>query len=415
MIISLFFIFISAVIFMTYIDRKLWGTIFTPFAVLAWPFLILLTFEYIYLKFHFQYFVLNQNVIVIWLIGLLFFWLAGLFIKLIFKSARIDQLKLQKLSNDTSFTKVKLQRLILVSYPLIIFVGYKVYSLLRKYSFNLADEDFQKNMGSGLIGHSILFLTIITIFLIIFFEKKYFKIHQILIITVTITLSVFYGVKSWIIIPLVSAFFGRLLMKKTKLKVKHILFVLMPFLVFWLIYQISLGFDSSNNDFILKHMLNYMLAGPIGFSEHLNQSLPIGSNPQYAFSPVINIVRFFIGEAPLAVISTYYVEIPTGFNPNVKTFFGTLFIYGGYTFVLTSFVLGLIFYSYLLILCSFLESHMAPFITTLYVFMLGLLFMGWFENYVIHLTLYEAPFFAFLLHYLFKLKINHEDTYISQF
>jgi hypothetical protein len=165
-----------------------------------------------------------------------------------------------------------------------------------------------------------------------------------------------------------------------------------------------LGFESSNDEFIFQHMADYLMAGPIGFSEHLNQNLPIGTNPGYGFTPLINIFRFLIGENPLNPISGYYVTIPTGFETNVKTFFGTLYIYGGFSYLLTSFLLGTIFYGYLLLFCHSLNFKSAPFITALYALMLGLLFMGWFEPYVIQLTFYEIPFWILLLHFLFKIK-----------
>jgi hypothetical protein len=72
--------------------------------------------------------------------------------------------------------------------------------------------------------------------------------------------------------------------------------------------------------------------------------------------------------------------------------------------VLTSFILGIMFYSYLLLFCYSLNFQSSPFVTSLYVFMLGLVFMGWFDIYVIHLSFYEIPFWVLLLHFLFKIK-----------
>jgi len=404
-------IFAIIVVGITYIDGRLWGTYFTPIAILVWPFFILLLISLAYLKANFKQFDLNDILVPIWLIGLLFFWIGGLFVKLIFSKAKINSIHTLAFSNEINITKSKLRLLILLSYPIILGVGLKIYFLLTKFNFNLANQDFRKNLGSGLLAHSILFLTVITIFLIIYFEKTYYKKHQIIIIIFTLLFSIFYGVKSWIIIPLVSAFLGRLLIQKTKLKLKHGLIILIPLVVFWIIYQISLGWSSTNNEFIVRHMADYLLAGPIGFSEHLTQGLPIGTNPEYAFTPLINIFRFIIGEKPLNTISDYFVTIPTGFTPNVKTFFGTLYIYGGYTFIFTSFILGVIFYSYLLIHNYLSNSNFTPFITTLYSFMLGLLFMGWFDIYATQLSFYEVPIIALFLHFIFKLKIKfNEDS-----
>lgn len=408
------FIFAFIIVAITYFDKKIWGTLFTPAIVLAWPFYFLLLTSYIYLKINFYYFELNYKVIPIWIISLFFFWLGSLFIKLVFVNVKINSTQIQTFNTGINITKDQIRLLLVFAYSLILLVGYKVYLLLAKFDNNLADEDFQKMLGSGFIGHSILFLTIITIFLIIYFEKKHYKIHQRFIIFSTLLLSILYGVKSWLIIPLVSSFLGRLLLQKTKLKLKHGLFALVPFFVFWLIYQISLGMNSTNNEFIFTHMRDYLLAGPIGFSEHLNQELAIGTVHEYAFTPVINIFRFIIGEKPLDPISNYFVTIPTGLSSNVKTFFGTIYIYGGHTFFITAFILGIIFYSYLLILSYSLNSKNAPFIATLYAFMLGLLFMGWFDCYVIHLSFYEVPFMATFLHWLLKIKIHNETPSISK-
>jgi len=72
----------------TYVDLKLWGTYFTPTVVLVWPFFILLIISIIYLKANFKQFELNDKVIPIWLIGLFFFWMGGLLVKLIFSNGR---------------------------------------------------------------------------------------------------------------------------------------------------------------------------------------------------------------------------------------------------------------------------------------------------------------------------------------
>lgn len=398
------FIFTIIVAAITIVDRKIWGTYFTPSAVLSWPSLLLFIVSFMYFKISFMHFQFNAIVIIIWIIGLIFFWLGGIFIKLVFFKAKIDPIHLHELNNDYLIKKTNLRVLFLLAYPLIIFIGYKLFTLLSKFNFNLADEEFQKNLGSGVLGHSILFLSVITIFLLIFFQKNYYKIHQVLIIIFTLIFEIFYGVKSWIIIPLISAFLGRLIIQKTKLKLYHALIAIIPFIVFWLIYQISLGMNSNNNEFIIRHMVGYLFAGPIGMSEHLSKGLPIGQRPEYAFTPIINAFRFAIGEKPLDVISNYVVSLPSGFTTNVKTFFGTLYIYGGYTYILTSFMFGLIYYTYLMFFCLFSKFTIAPFMTTLYAFMLGLLFMGWFDNYAIHLPFYEVPIWTTVLHYIFLLK-----------
>jgi len=237
MIFLFFLIFISIVILITYLDLKLWGTIYTPAVVLAWPFLILLLIDYFYLKSNFSYFNLNQNVILIWLLGILSFWSGGVLMKLLFKNTRIGKVQLHTFNDTVYLSEPTLRRLIYILYPLIFIVAFKIYLVLSGYSFNLADEDFQSKLGAGIISHSILLLTIVSVFLIIFFNKNYLRLHQIAIILITLTFSVFYGVKSWIIIPLISSFIGRLLLQKTKFKIKHIIFFIGPFFVFWLIYK----------------------------------------------------------------------------------------------------------------------------------------------------------------------------------
>lgn len=405
MIFFYFLFFIFSALLITYLDSKLWGTIYTPIVILVWPFIFLLIIDYLYLVSNFSYFVLNSKVFLIWFLGMLFFWGGGTLVKMFFLNIKVNKLDLEIFNKDANVSKSKLKLLFLIAYPLIFFVAIKVFFLLSSYGFNLADEDFQQSLGAGLIGHSILLLTIISIFLIIFFNKNFFVVKQVFIIICALIFSVFYGVKSWIIIPLVSSFLGRLLLNKSKLKIKYIFVLILPFFIFWFIYKISLGFDSSNDEFIIGHMADYLLAGPIGFSEHLNQNLPIGNNSGYAFSPLINIYDLIMGNKLENIVSNYYVTIPTGFEPNIKTFFGTLYVYGGYSYLLTSFLFGMIFYSYLLLFCFSLKSRIVPVVTTLYAFMLGLLFMGWFEPYVMNLTFYEVPFWAFILYLLYKIKI----------
>ena len=91
MIFLLFLVFFSVLIGVTYLDWKLWGTIFTPTIVLAWPFIILLIIDSLYMELNYDGFKLNENVIIIWLIGLLCFWSGGVSIKLLFKKIRINK------------------------------------------------------------------------------------------------------------------------------------------------------------------------------------------------------------------------------------------------------------------------------------------------------------------------------------
>lgn len=398
------FIFAIILIAMHSLDFKLWGTKYTPTLVLGSSFFIIFVVCYVYLKLKLKYFELNSFVLPIWLVGLVSFWMGGLFLKLIFPKIKLNALRLQLFKNEFLINKYQLRLLIFLVYPVLLIVAYKVYYILIKFGFNIADEQFQKYLGTGFIAHAILFLTIVSIFLLIFFQKNFYKLHQIVIISGTLIFSILYGVKSWILIPLVAGFIGRLFLSKTTLKFKHILFIIVPFLVFWVVYQISLGLDFSNNKFIFNHMFGYLLSGPIGLSEHLNQGFPIGEKPEYAFTPIINIFRFIIGEKPLDVISNYSLDIPMDINTNVKTFFGTLFIYGGSSFIITSFLLGIILYGYLLTACYSVNTKFSPFIITNYMFMLGLLFMGWFDAYIIHLDFYEVPVLAFILHLFFKIK-----------
>ena len=410
MIITQIFLFLVIFSAIHYIDFKLWGTNYTPTIVLGWPFIFLLLLSSTYYKINFAQFKLNDLVIPIWLIGLLSFWFGGLFMKLIFKNVRINFSQLKLGTDFFSIKKNQLRKLILIAFPIILISVYLIFTLLQKFDFNFADENFQEKLKGGLLGHFRVTLLIITVFLLIFYQKKYFQFYQVFIIIITLIISIAYSVKSWIIIPIVAGFIGRLFLLKTKIKFKHILIIIVPFLMFWLTYQIALGMTSSNNEFIFRHMRFYIFAGPIGFSEHLNQGLSIGTNPVYAFTPLINIFYFIFNEQYYNVVSTFWAILPSGESTNIKSFFGTLYIYGGISYVLTSFILGIIVYSYLVTVCFTIKKRIAPFIVANYSFILAILFMGWFECYLIHLIFYEYIIITILLSFLFKIKI-YENIY----
>lgn len=402
-----FIVFLIIIAFIAFIDKKMWGTLYTPVNVLAFPFFIILSLSYVYLKKNFDHFELNPFVIPIWIGGIVFFWFGSLFWKLIIPSAKMNNAQIKE-QYEFSLKKSELLLLIKIALIIISIAGYKIYVLLENFGFNIANEEFQKKLGVGFIGHTILFLTILCILFLVFFQDFSYKFSLFVIIIITLSFSLLYGVKSWIIIPLISGFIGRLIIRKTKFKAKHVILFMIPLLIFWLIYQISLGFNSSNNQFIFNHMRDYILAGPIGFSEHLNQNFPIGTLPDYAFIPLENIANFLLGQKNISPISDYFVTIPTNFETNVKTFFGTLFIYGGYSYIFVSLIIGIIFYAHLLVLFIFRKKE--PLVLVNYCFMLGLLFMGWFEIYTVHLAFYEVPFLAFIINQILKYRLN-ENTY----
>jgi len=373
------------------IDKWQWGTYFTPITFIGLPFVAVCFLSIIFLN-NLGLPDLRYEVLLIWIVGLLFFWLGGFLWAL-------QKMNMKKLSNKPIALESSSRKQLFL-FGFILFVVYvKAYLIANKHGF-IFNEDFEKDFGSGITGHGMMVLRIVLIYLIITSKKRDF--FSFIIIALTLGLNFLYQVKSWILIPVIAGLVGRIILNKSQVSIgKMLLLPMIAFGVFVGVYTISLGTEVPFS-FFTNHFLHYLFSGTLGMSMHLDYNYPVDDNWVYLFNPLINIFNAITGTEISSNSSDFWIH--TGANwTNVKTFFGTIYIYGGVTKgIIISMIFGMFYYSFLF----FLGISRNIYILVVYVLLLACLFFGWFDSYMMNLTSYEVPVLGILFFLISKSKFN---------
>jgi hypothetical protein len=191
-----------------------------------------------------------------------------------------------------------------------------------------------------------------------------------------------------------SSLFGRLLIYKAKFTFKKAYFLAgIGIALFFVSYSISFGYWAPF-EFVKNHFLLYTNAGLLGFSEYIRLHKDIGVSMKFLFQPIYNIYLKISGQELMNISSNLQILIDKENYSNVKTFFGEIFIYGGFIGgMITSFIWGGITYLFLILNVVFRDTIL--FIA--YLILLAGLFFGWFGIYFNSLAYYEVITASLLL------------------
>ncbi len=142
-------------------------------------------------------------------------------------------------------------------------------------------------------------------------------------------------------------------------------------------------------EFIAKHFVHYFTSGTLGWSYDIDQGIPDRNDFSYIISPFVNIYNAIAGNEPISPVNPFYWNTGITYT-NVRTFFGTLYIYSN----------PLVFATYTITISSFLYLwkvlailHKNIYLYAILFYYCGLLAMGWFEFYFFHLSIIEIPIY----------------------
>ncbi len=398
----IFIVFIIESLVLIQIDRKIWGTYFTPITFISIPYILILTLAILIAPLIGFYEVFWASILV-WCIGLFVFWLPG-FIIGVFFIRRTNRLK-DVFYIDYPFIG-NLKFIKQVTFIIIFLVYYLLLISIKKYGVTFSELETSP-FYSSLSSHLIVLLRYLLVIFIIIYKKEdkmlLFFIFSILLF------SIFHESKSWMLIPVISGIVGRYLLGNLKLEISlkfFIYIVLAIFLVFYITYYFSTGRNLSfheYNAFLIKHIAKYAFAGIISFSEHLRQGAETGIDPSHIFRSFVNLTNFLTGEEIKDIPSNIWTSIePGGFTVNVKTFFGSIYIYSGTMLGILSILL---FGSLHYLLLSFVISFKSLMIHAIYLLWTSMLLFGWFGIYVNNLSFIELPVYGTLLYFINNLRI----------
>jgi hypothetical protein len=265
--------------------------------------------------------------------------------------------------------------------------------------FMIGTEDFGELFCQGIWGHLHRLLHV----LLILYVYKYDKKHRYYLIFIfgILFVTFMYGVKSWILIPLMGGLCMRLYTGKMKLHLSLIIKVLiLGFLVFFVSYFLSLFIAKEGNasievvfKFIVDIFVHYFVSGVLGWSQDLQMGILEHPNFDSLMINIINIVSLVTGDEFIDAINPVFIH--NGIKgSNVRTFFGTIYINSNlFQFVLMTLVFS--FISYLSKIWATVSKSV--YVNTMYFFFMGLLFMGWFEIYYYHLVMIEVPMWIIII------------------
>lgn len=378
------------VVFLSAFDRKIYGTYYTPTIFLAIPYYLILLLSLCtnnYLDFYHLYF----PSIYVWCIGLLLFWITGFIMSATILKKTIVEKHPFKFSITPNIEKIILFLSIITAIisNIRLFRGYRIFG-------ELGGEEFEAYLGSGLTAHIAILLRFLSVFSFICIsfskEEKIRILCHLFVIISALLFCIAYTTKSSLLITLLSGIIARLAIRNKKIKIKWIFpTIILSFLVFFISYSLVFGY-AAPLEFIVHHTLFYLTTGISGLSYYIQHGLSTGISLEMLFMPIINLYNKLSGQPTQDVISQLWTPVGIGQASNVKTFFGTIYIYGGFWGgIFTTLVWSLL--CHLLFILS-LKKNIFFFIT--YIIFLTSLLFGWFDLYFNTVAFYE-----FLLYGLF--------------
>lgn len=387
-------ILIILVIFITIIDKKIYGTYYTPSVMLSFPFLLICILYDLNAE-NLGFYPLNYNVLFIWVFGIIIFWLTGIFTNLIIKVKANSGVKIDRKKEIYFYSN----KIVNFSFIVSLILSYYLINAFQLYNSSGGDA-VEEYLGGGFQGHLIIVLKLVsTLSFISLLGKgnKIFKLKNLYVVCVALSLAVLYATKSGVLILLLSYFFSWILFFNKKIKILYVaIFFGLGFGIFYVSYSMVFGYLAPV-DFIWSHMIMYYVSGTAGMNAYFSQTNIVGVDPELLYRYFFNLFYTITGNQSevKTVISDLWTNIGNGYTINVKTFFGTIYVYGGE-------VLGtmtVIYFSFITHLV-FKLSKINFMALVLYTHLLAMLCFGWFDLYFNSVLFYESIIIAFILSFI---------------
>ena len=396
---AILLILLMEVTVLTVLEYRAWGSFYTPLCILMLPYTFVLLVT-ICIAGNFGYVPFNYDSIWVWIYGLPLFALPSYAIAKLVNQG--DRSLTQTNASHHAISPLDSSQnpippvLLTIGGVVILMLFVKLYTTLSAGFFIFGTDDFADEFsGHGLWAH-IRTLLIPLLILMLYQVGKGCRWLWIPIILM-LTLQFVNMVKGTIIIPIFAALFMRLYTGKTKMNLKLILIVIgLAVLVFFLIYiVIPIMGNGSEADmklvqFVGEHIVHYFTSGTMGWSFDIDQNMPDRKDFEYILAPIVNIVHTIRGEELISVVNRHYWCTGTDITTltNVRTFFGTLYIYSDtWQFVTYTLCLSTFIYAWKAIALI----RRSIYINIILFYYCGLLAMGWFEFYFFHLDAIEIP------------------------
>lgn len=387
---------------LNYFDRRMLQTNFTPFAFLSIPAtaiaIIAATVGPLL-----GFVAIDAGAIWVWIGGLGLFWLSALLVTIPFRRAIAQRGKIR-----APFHREVVSGKLLWPVAFVV-VGLVLWGVVTGSSSEMGgaigSTEFRSIAGTGLIGHASVFGMVLTIFLL--GTTKKLLSWKTGIGLALAALSLIYGVKGWLFMPLLAAMIYRILSGRLKLSlwllllvcvVGYLLFISV-YLLRYFVHDLSLITNPDIYDFVTKHFFAYMFAGWLGQSEaiRIGYSAWWPGDPRWVFSSILNLFGFFFGGGNFVSAGASYegylftIGATNGEVSNVMTLFGNLQHNLG-TLGMMGYTVGLSIITNMLFVFATINRN--AWIGVAWCFVGAMLIFGWFDLYFYTLNALEAPVLA---------------------
>lgn len=392
---------------LVWFDRFIYHTWFTPLTMLAVPYTSVVILAFLFAP-SLGFIALHVPSVLVWVIGLFVFWLAGIPIGMLFSSS-LRKRKISKYINSLWHEKESKTMVLILSWVAIAVLLYGLVMVLQSLGIReFGSDKFAELYGSGVNGHIRVFSLILLIFLIgtVSWRNK----TGLITISVLIFLAFIYPTKSWTILPILAGFIYRFSVDRTKLTGFKILFIAASGFIIFIANYLLLFIAKNNIEVIyniniykqlLSHFGAYVFAGVLALGEVMKSgTVHSFYNPDNIFAPFLNLYAVITsGDLISPVVPDFTTTSLDGLKKsNVHTFFGTLWLHLGF-FASVVYVL----FSGTLVYGLFAVAHITKncWAMVAWSFIAAMLALGWFEFYFWHLSFIEIPVYCLIIFFLY--------------
>ncbi len=396
-------VLIGEVLILTRLDKIIYGKWITPFSLLAVPYTVVVLTTLLFAP-ALGFINLFMESVLIWIVGLLLFWLGGLMFALpLSETIRVEAKRNQPFLYENKSKKLALT----LAWITILVMSYGLLTSLGSLGWQaIGTDDFGKSYGYGWVGHFRVFSMGLIIFLIGTLRRR--GIFNLFSIFTLIALNFMYPVKAWVIIPVLSGFIYRALSGRIKFSVFIIPLVLfIVYVIFNMAYLVGFGvknvgslYNILTSESLFKHFFSYIFSGVLSLGELVREGIEkFERGPHVIFAPFINLYALASSGDIVSKAHDHSSVISIdGFkNSNVNTLFGTLLISLGYFGTLV-YTLGLGLLAYMSFTIAMLTRNCWA--VVVWSFIGALLAVGWFDYYFGLLSAVELPVYYAILGFL---------------
>lgn len=384
--ILIFASFLTEIGFLSVMEYKIWGTLYTPLNILMLPsaFVVVVCVVAVPL---FQLYPFYFPSLLIWEAGLAVFFLPSLFFSsFVDGSCILTQLPKYELPAPKLFFWGTM--------GVILVYFYHLKSVLASSTAGLGSEDFaSESSGGGLWSHLFVLCFMLEIICFSYISRK--RWYFIIPILLVVAACVLNQVKGWILIPLLAGLMSQIFAGRLRITPRLVLLTLIGGAsFFFLSYYLSLVVSEDKeltNDFmffIFKNFFHYLSSGFLGLSMDCDMGIIEQQSVEYLFTPFINIYNLFSGDPLLSNLNTHYLGTSwPGLQNNIRSFMGTIYVFGGpWFFVLVVLLVSTVAYWFRILLLR------KKSLTWLLIdaWFCSFLFMGWFDYYFALLKPFEV-------------------------